>query len=202
MDLTENSEEILKNMHKKHRYNIRYAAKKGIVVREGKSEQDFETFYEILRECAERQKYFIHSKSYYKNIWEMFGKENKAHILIAEHEGEPLSSWFLFNHDGIIYYPYGGSLTKKTNLQHSSAIGWASIELGKKLGCEMFDMWGALEDLTKTSDPWFGFTQFKMRFGGQHVTYIDSYDLVIDKPMYKLFNSANSLRWKILKLLK
>ncbi len=202
LDLNESSEEILKNMHKKHRYNIRYAAKKGVVVRKGTTEADFETFYEILHECAVRQKYFIHSKTYYKTIWEMFSKENKAHILIAEHEEKPLSAWFLFNHEDILYYPYGGSLAEKTNLQHSSAVGWAAIELGKNLGCHTFDMWGSLDDPTDTTDPWFGFTQFKMRFGGKHITFIDSYDFVINPSMYKLFNTANTLRWKVLKLIK
>jgi lipid II:glycine glycyltransferase (peptidoglycan interpeptide bridge formation enzyme) len=63
-------------------------------------------------------------------------------------------------------------------------------------------MWGAAESLENTSDPWYGFTAFKLKFGGTYVEYMDSYDFVINRPTYNLFNFANDLRWKILKTLK
>ena len=74
--------------------------------------------------------------------------------------------------------------------------------MGKGLGCTSFDMWGAATNPNDTSDPYHGFTQFKLKFGGQHVTYIDSYDLIIDQALYHSFNTVNSLRWALLKVLK
>ena len=35
-----------------------------------------------------------------------------------------------------------------------------------------------------------------------HVTYIDSYDFVINEPVYKMFTVANDVRWKLLNILK
>lgn len=202
LDISIPKEEILKNMHKKHRYNIRYAFKNGVVVRKGETEGDYEIFYDLLVETAKRQKYFVHSKSYYQKIWEMFKEKGMVYILIAEHKGKPLTAWMLFSKDGVLYYPYGGSSDEQKNLMHSLAVAWAAVELGKELDCHTFDMWGAADNPEDESDPWYGFTQFKLKFGGRYVKYIDSYDLVLNKPVYTLFNLANKIRWTILRLLK
>lgn len=202
LDISPPEEEILAKMHKKHRYNIRYSKRKGIKVRKGTNREDFETFYTLLKDTAERQKYYIHSKDYYQTIWDVLKKDDMAHILIAEYEGVPLTAWMLFTYEGVLYYPYGGSSDEKKNLQHSLATAWSAIKLGKENGCNTFDMWGTAENLDDKEDEWHGFTDFKRKFNGEHVRYIDSYDFVVNEPMYKLFNTANDIRWKILKLIK
>ncbi|MBI2414281.1 peptidoglycan bridge formation glycyltransferase FemA/FemB family protein, partial [candidate division WWE3 bacterium] len=63
LDISRSEEEILSSMHKKHRYNINYAQKQGVTVREGTTEKDFEIFFELLKKTADRQHYFIHPKN-------------------------------------------------------------------------------------------------------------------------------------------
>lgn len=198
LDLRPTEEELLKNMHSKHRYNVRYAQRKGVWVHKN-NPNDFDTFYKLLEETAERQKYYIHPKKYYKLIWEILKPKSMCHIITAKYQNEALASWMLFSHENILYYPYGGSSEKHKNLFASNLLGWEAIKLGKRLGCHTFDMWGASENPNDKTNPWWGFTNFKLKFGGTHVTYIDSYDLVINQPVYTLFNIANNIRWKILK---
>jgi len=202
LDLTLDEQTILANMHKKHRYNIRYASKKGVAVEQGKTDADFETFYELLKNTADRQKYYVRSKKYYKLAWETLQKENEAYILIAKYQDEVLGAWMLFAHNNTLYYPYGGSSTKHRNLHASCLLGWEAIKLGKKLGCVKFDMWGAAKDPQNALDPYHGFTAFKLKYGGTRVSYIDSYDYVVNKPLYTLFNFANKIRWAVLTLVK
>lgn len=202
LDITKSEEEILGNMHTKHRYNISYAQRKGVRVEKAKNQQDFEDFYNLTRETVERQKFYTHPKSYFQKIWDLMNPKGICHILIGKYENEALAAWLFFTYEGILYYPYGGSSEKHKNLQASSLIAWEGIKLGKKLGCHTFDMWGASDDPNDKSDPWYGFTNFKLRFGGRFVEYIDSYDLVVNKPMYYAFGLANFVRWKILNLLK
>lgn len=202
LDLKPREDEILKNMHKKHRYNIRYSQKKGVTVKKATTQQDFDVFYEILKSTAERQKYYEHPKKYYQQIWEILEKKQICHIITAYFEETPLASWMLFNYNGILYYPYGGSTTEHKNLHASNLVGWEAIKLGKQLKCHTFDMWGAAKDPNDESDKDYGFTNFKLKFGGIHVEYIDSYDLVLNSAVFKTFNIANWARWKILKLLR
>ena len=204
LDLTKSEEELFANFHTKNRYNIRYAQKSGVKVRQAAttSTKDFETFYELLKDTSIRQKYYIHPKEYYQLIWELLQPKGIAHILLAEFNGEVLASWMLFTYENVLYYPYGGSLNKLQNLFPSNLIGWEAVRFGKYKNCHTFDMWGAAENPQNKEDPWYGFTNFKIKFGAKHVQYIDSYDFILNKTMHLLFNTANDLRWKILKVLK
>lgn len=202
LDLNKTEEELLANMHKKHRYNIRVAEKKGVQVRFARTEKDFNIFMELMKETAERQNFLIHPKSYYKTVWELFAPRQMAEILIAEYQGKPLAAWMLFINDATLYYPYGGSSDEYRNLFASNLIGWEAIKYGKRRDCKTFDMWGACSDLTNESDPEWGFTNFKLKFGGEYVEYIESHDLIINKPIYYLFNFVYPKVIRVLKTLK
>ncbi|MFZ2664011.1 MAG: peptidoglycan bridge formation glycyltransferase FemA/FemB family protein [Patescibacteria group bacterium] len=202
IDLTKPEEEILANMHKKHRYNIKLAQKKGVVVRESTNDKDFDLFFKLYDETGKRQKFFSRSRNYLEKVWKTFREENMSHLLIAEYEGKPLSAWLLIIYGDVLYYPYGGSTQEDKGVQSSCLLGWEAIRFGKKMGCTLFDMWGATEDMSNTSDPYYGFSLFKQKFGAKHVTYIPSYDYVINSSVYRLFTVANDVRWKFLSILK
>lgn len=203
IDLTKSDEELMSDMHKKRRYNIKYAMRKGVNVRKVEDEKkDFEIFYNLYNRTGDRQKFFNRSHDYMKNIWEVFRPAGAAEILIAEYKDEPLTAWLVFKYENILYYPYGGSSDKLKNLQHSCLVGWEAMKYGKKQGCTTFDLWGAAEDPNDKTDPYYGFTRFKEKYGGRHITYIDSHDLVINQPLYKLFITANQIRWKLLNAMK
>jgi lipid II:glycine glycyltransferase (peptidoglycan interpeptide bridge formation enzyme) len=202
LDLTLSEEELLNKMSTKQRYNTNYAIKKGVKVRRAEGEKDFNIFFDLYKETGIRQGFYYRPESYLRKAWEIFSSHNACDILIAEFEGKPLSSWVLFVSDEVLYYPYGGSTEKMKNLQANCLIGWEAIKYGKEKGCELFDMWGAAVDLNDTKDEYFGFSQFKAKYGGEHVSYIDSYDLVLNESVYKMFNLANNLRWKMLNILR
>lgn len=193
---------LLDNMHKKHRYNIKYAEAHGIKVRTAETEEDFDIFYRIYSSTGDRQHFFGRSRLYMKYAWETFKNAGAGDILIAEFNGTPLSAWMLFTYDNVLYYPYGGSLEDMKNIHHSTYLGWAAIKYGKEKGCTTFDMWGAATDMTNESDPYHNFSLFKSKFGATHVVYIDSYDLILNESVYTVFNTANSLRWKVLNFLR
>jgi lipid II:glycine glycyltransferase (peptidoglycan interpeptide bridge formation enzyme) len=200
MDISKPEKELFENMHKKHRYNARYAARKGVTIKLAETEADFEEFFQMFKETSLRQKYFIRPKRYYRLIWEKLHTKDMCHILTAMYEGKPLASWMVFLYENVIYYPYGGSSEEHRNLYASNALGWEAIRFGKEKGCEIFDMWGAAEDPEDKSDGFYGFTRFKEKFGAEHVRYLDSYDMVINKLPYFVFRHANNLRWKLLDL--
>jgi len=189
-------------MHKKHRYNIKLAQRRGVVVRESIKDEDFNLFFDLYSETGQRQRFFSRSRSYMEKVWKTFREADSSFLLIAEYEGKPLSAWMLLVYDGVLYYPYGGSTDKDRDVQSSCLIGWEAIKFGKKMGCETFDMWGAAEDMSNKSDPYYGFSLFKEKFGARHVTYIDSYDFVINEPVYKMFIVVNDMRWRLLNILK
>jgi lipid II:glycine glycyltransferase (peptidoglycan interpeptide bridge formation enzyme) len=202
MDLTLSEEELMSKMSTKQRYNTNYAIKKGVKVRKAENQKDFDIFFKLYEETGNRQGFYFRPRSYLQKAREIFSSHNACDILIAEYEGKPLASWMLFTSDNILYYPYGGSTEEMKNLQANCLIGWEAIKYGKGKNCTLFDMWGAAVDLNNINDPYYGFSQFKAKYGGQHVLYIDSYDLILNESAYKMFNLANNLRWKVLNILR
>ena len=198
LDISKDTDELLKNASQKTRYNIKLAEKKGVIVKVENNENGIKIFNDLMEETAKRQGFFPHSRNYYQKCFETLNKNNMANILIAYYNNVPLAAWMLFNKDDVLYYPYGTSSNEHRNLMPSNLLAWEAIKLGKSLNCTIFDMWGAVN---VESSPWWGFTKFKLGYGGVLVEYIDSYDLVINDTVYNLFNTAYSLFWKLKKII-
>ncbi len=208
LDLTKSEEELLKNMHPKTRYNIKVAQKHGVEIVEDNSENGFETFLKLYEETTTRQRFYAHTPSYHKNLWELLrdSKDYKNslsyHLLHAKLGRETLTSWVLFSFQNKLYYPYGASSREHRDKMANNLIMWEAIKLGKKLGCTSFDMWGALGENPDTKDPWYGFHKFKQGYGAVLTEFTGSYDYVLNSQMYSVVKVADKARWAFLKLKK
>ncbi len=196
LDLTKSEEEFLADMKQKTRYNVRLAQKKGVVVEERDDPEALEIFLKLQKETAQRQGFFVHPDSYYRTVWEVLRPKDMAHLLVAKVENTPVVAWLLLKYGETFYYPYGGSSTEFKNYMPSNLMMWEAIKLGKRLGCKVFDLWGATDD---ESDPWYGFTRFKLGYGGELTTFPSAYDLVLNPLLYYPFILADKLRWWFLR---
>lgn len=201
LDLTKKEEELLKNMKPKTRYNIRLSAKKGVIVREETNDKGFEIFTRLYFDTCQRQGYFGHNYHYHKTIFDTL-KNKISHILIAYYQNTPLGAFQLFLFNDILFYPYGGSSVKQRNLMAANLLMWEAIRFGKKRGAKIFDMWGSLPPHYDKKHPWAGFTRFKQGYGGKFVESAGSYDLVINKKLYPVYNHLFNLRNLFLKIKK
>lgn len=195
IDLTKSEEELLAAMHPKTRYNIGIAQKKGVEVYESTKQEDFAIYLKLYFETTKRQKYFGHTPTYHRRLWEILMPAKMARVLIAKYQGKLLVAWMLFNFGDTLYYPYGGSSTENREVMASNLVAWEAIRLGKNMGLRVFDMWGALGLDAKESDPWYGFHRFKAGYGPMHVEYVGTYDLVLKPSLYNILNVADKLRW-------
>ena len=197
LDLTKSEEELLAEMKQKTRYNVRLAEKKGVVVEERDDPEALDIFLKLQKETAKRQGFFVHPDSYYSTVWEVLRPKSMAHLLVAKVENTPVVAWLLLKYQDTFYYPYGGSSTEFKEYMASNLMMWEAIKLGKKLGCKVFDLWGATDD---ESDPWYGFTRFKLGYGGELVSFPGAYDLILNSLLYYPFILVDKLRWWFLKL--
>ncbi len=193
VDLTKSEEELLKNMHPKTRYNIKIAQKHRVKVEEKSDDSAFEIYSKLYFETTKRQGYHGHNKNYHRKVWETLKAAGMARLLIAFYHNEPLTAWMLLNFGDTLYYPYGGSSKAHSEVMANNLVSWETIKLGKKLGLKKFDMWGALGPNASPQDSWFGFHKFKQGYGGELVTYIGTYDLIFNWPVYLLFNIVEKL---------
>lgn len=199
VDLEKEEKEILGSMAEKTRYNIRLGLRHKVEIKEGKEEKDLEVFIKLLRETEERQGFYSHYPDYYRMLWEVMGDKMRK-LLIGYYNKKAVSAIMLFKFKDRLYYPYGGSSLEYREKMANYVIHWEAIKLGKKLGCRVYDMWGAFKESRKETDPWFGIYRFKKGFGGKLVEYPDSLDLVIDERLYKGYLFADKIRWGLLNL--
>jgi lipid II:glycine glycyltransferase (peptidoglycan interpeptide bridge formation enzyme) len=207
LDLKKSEDELLAAMHPKSRYNIKVAKRHGVKVVEDNSDKAFDEYWRLTEETTRRQKFYAHTKHYHKLQWQTFSHDTDtdkltSHLFTGEYEGKILTTLLFFVFHDTLYYPYGASSNDHRNVMHSNLAMWEGILFGKKLGLKKFDMWGAMEENPDTNDPWFGFHDFKRKFGPEHVEFIGSYDLVINPAMYQAYKVADKLRWLYLRMKK
>ena len=206
LDLTKPEEELLKNMHPKTRYNIRLAEKKGVKIVEDNSDDAFTQYLNLTKETTDRQKFYAHTQNYHKLMWESL-KQNgalnneklSAHLLKAIYNNQTLVTWILFVYKDTLYYPYGASSNQNREVMASNLMMWEAIRFGKKLGLKKFDMWGALGKNPDPNDSWYGFHKFKEGYGGKHIEFVGSFDLVINNYLYFIYKILNKIRWFVLR---
>lgn len=207
LDVTKSEEEILKTMHPKSRYNIKVAQRHEVKISEENTQHAFTQYWRLMEETTKRQKFYAHTKHYHELQWQAFLHTNDtnnltSHLFTATYDNTVLTALLFFVFHDTLYYPYGASSNEHRNVMHSNLAMWEGIRFGKKLGLKKFDMWGALGEEPDSRDPWFGFHDFKRKFGPEHVEFIGSYDLVINQAVYHAYKVADKLRWLYLRLKK
>lgn len=202
LDISGNSEDLIKNFNTKHRYNINVAKRKNLLVTFEINDEKIEEFYFLQKLTAKRQGYIIKPKSYFETLIKFFDKKGRCILSNVYYENEPIASWVFVIENDTAYYLYGGMNENFSVHKPANLLVWETILELKKRGVKILDFFGASEDLNNEQDPYYGFSIFKIRFGGKHFKYIKSYDLVLDTFSYNLFNLAQKMRWFFLNKLR
>lgn len=190
LDLSKTEEELLMFMKPKTRYNINLAQRKGVVVREGTS-QDLITLYQLMLETASRAEFKLHPQDYY---WQMFEalSPNNIKILVAEYNGQTLAGLILTLFSDTATYLHGGSAGSLRQVMAPYLLHWEAIKLAKKLNYVYYDFGGISTDDSHSG--WAGLTRFKKSFGGYEVSYPGSYDLIFSPIWYNVYKNARILK--------
>lgn len=185
LDLTLGDDDLLYNMRYNTRYNVRKAHKKGIKVREYGVEHIGE-WYKLYLDTAIRHNMPFQNQDFFSTILKNQDNSKKGvtvKMLMAEIEGEFLSSMFLVLSKKRGTYLYGASTSCKNNLMASYALQWESIKTAKEWGCTEYDMFGSAPNLNQ-NHPLHGVHIYKKGFGGNLYHRMGCWDYPYDQKMY------------------
>jgi len=171
IDITKSEDELLGQMEKDTRYNIRLAIRKGVAVRET---GDFEEFKTLYYDTAKR-KGFWPAKKELETLWRVFSENESAAILTASYNNEAVASCLLLFSDQQGFYVHAASLDKHREVMAPYLLLWDCIMFLKRKGCKMFDLEGIKDTRFKATKKWGGFSLFKKGFGGKEVEYLGSF---------------------------
>jgi lipid II:glycine glycyltransferase (peptidoglycan interpeptide bridge formation enzyme) len=182
-------ESMLARMHKKTRYNIRLAEKKGVVV-ERAGVEALSLWYALYRQTADRDKIAIHSEQYYRDL---FGLAPDLTLWLAKYDGQVLAGNIVLVHGKTATYLYGASGNEHRNLMAPYALQWAALTAVRNQGCTEYDLFG----IPPTNDPhhpMHGLYRFKNGFGGHRIHRSGAWDYVYRPVEWTAWTRADALR--------
>lgn len=182
-------EEMLGRMHKKTRYNIRLAEKKGVTV-ERSGVEALGEWYALYRETADRDKISIHSEAYYRDL---FAHAPRLTLWLARWEGKLLAGNIVLVHGRQAVYLYGASSNEHRNLMAPYALQWAAMRDCRDQGAVEYDLFG-IPPTDDPSHPMHGLYRFKNGFGGDRVHRHGAWDTVYRPLVWTLWTKADALR--------
>ena len=159
LDLSLGAEALIANCGKSQRRNIRFSAKNGVEIIEGKTREEFEAFYTIYERWSSVKQLAQYSK---EMEWEAFETTQKNRCLfLARHEGRIIAGSFVrFYPGGLVECSRNFSLPEFQYLKPNDLLIGHTIEWACKRGFRLISL-GAHH-------------KFLRGFGGQ-ITPIDRY---------------------------
>lgn len=194
LSLEGSEEEILGRMHKKWRYNIRLAAKKGVEIRSQKG-GDISEWYSLYKTTSERDHIALHSQSYYQNLINLAEdiQDPEIELLTAWHEDEMLAGIIVVYFKKQATYLYGASSNHKRNLMPAYLLQWEAIQRARDKGCLYYDLYGCSPS-ADPDHPMHGLFFVKTGFGGELVHRYGAWDYPYGKIFYFLYRMLERMR--------
>jgi lipid II:glycine glycyltransferase (peptidoglycan interpeptide bridge formation enzyme) len=196
LDLRPAIDQLLANFRKAWRQDIRIAQQRGVIVREARSDADFDTYYHLLKSTSERDGFFIHGKEHHKEILRLFASKGDAVIYLAELAGEPLAAKMLIRFGTWCYDMFGASANSHHNIPKTHLLQFRCLQWAKEHGCTYFDFRTVPEILQPGEEMW-GVYQFKKGFGGFSRLHLPTLDYVYRPLIYTAWHRAVAIRRRL-----
>jgi lipid II:glycine glycyltransferase (peptidoglycan interpeptide bridge formation enzyme) len=139
---------------------------------------DFEIFWNVYQNTAERQKFTPYSKDYLKKEFELFFGNNQAVLFFGEYQNTVISTAFIVYANGSGFYHHGASNNPFPGITASELVQWRAIQEAKRRGMKRYNFWGIVPE-SATKHPWHGLSKFKRSFGGFEEAYVHAQDMVL-----------------------
>ena len=182
IDLTKSEDELLANMRRQTRYEVRRAGKQGITVEKSRSEEIFKEFRKVQAKTAKRQGFVPPNLKTLMAEREAF--DDKIAIYVAKtDDGKPIAYGMIIKDgkEGDYYEAASTDLHRK--MPGAYALLWQTMKDLKAEGYERFNLWG-IAPPGQPNHRYAGVTTFKTGFGGEVVEYVPAHDMVISKAKY------------------
>ena len=182
LNLERTEEELLADMRRQTRYEVRRADKLGIKVTKHCDEEIFKEFYKVQGETAKRQGFVPPNLKTLLAEKQAFGK--KIAIYRAETaEGEAIAYGMIIGSGLEADYYEAASTELNRKLPGAYALLWRAIRDLKTEGYARFNLWG-IAPAGQPNHRYAGVTTFKTGFGGEVLEFVPAHDLVLSRIGY------------------
>ena len=177
-------DEIFEGFHSKTRYNVRLAIKKGVEIKEG-TREDLKEFHKIMIETGARDGFIIRPLSYFEKMYDELGPEHMK-LLMAYHDGKPISGVIPIMYGNKTWYLYGASSNAHRNLMPNYLLQWEMIKMAISRKDDIYDFRG-VSGVVDESHPQYGLYRFKKGFGATFTEFIGEVYIPFKPITYSLY---------------
>lgn len=199
INLEQSEEELLADMRRQTRYEVRKADKLGIKVDWGTSEELFREFHQVQLETAARQHFVPPDLKMLLAEREGFLSEAKTEgirIYTARTADGQMICYGLIIIDGAeAEYFEAASTELGREVPGTYALLWRAMRDLKAMGVKRFNLWGIAPE-GQPNHRYAGVTTFKKGFGGEVVEFVPAQDIVLKKSRYLVNLAVETARKK------
>lgn len=195
LDLRKSEDELLKEMRRQTRYEVRRAEKLGITVSWESGEEVFREFHQVQAETALRQHFVPPDLKTLLAEREAFGAEAARVYIAKTADGEPIAYGLILISGAEAEYFEAASTELNHKFPGAYALQWQVIKDFKALGIRRYNLWGIAPHGQK-NHRYAGVTTFKTGFGGEVVEFVPASDLVIRHLRYLINLIVETVRKK------
>ena len=195
LDLSKTEEELLSAMKPKTRYNIGLAERKGVKVKISSEISDIESFWQLMKQTADRDGFAPHHKEHYKKMFETMSEDGTVKLFLAEFDNKIIAANMVSFFGQVCIYLHGASSDLYRDVMAPYFLQWAAILEAKKLGLAKYDF-GGINGPSFYNKKWEGITRFKTGFGPEYkiTEYVGSHELVINPVIYSVYKFVKQVR--------
>jgi lipid II:glycine glycyltransferase (peptidoglycan interpeptide bridge formation enzyme) len=193
-------ETMLAGFDKDTRYAVRRAKREGVSVTTTADAGDLaaiDALHALVLETQRRAGFPKPALQRYRTAWRGLASAGRAAIFEARREGTLLASGMLVIEGRRSFYLFAGSVREeKGEPKHyaSYALQWAMMRHARDAGAEVHDLWGIAPEGAGPEHAWHGVGLFKKGFGGRPVVWAGTWDVVVDRTLYRMRAMAGRAR--------
>lgn len=195
-------DELMSLMSKSTRYNVRYAEKNGVEVKEyspddPQIEERVKEFYKLLEVTQERAGgYPIRPFSTFQKLFEVFKGTQDISLFEVSYQGDVIAFNISQRTQCWSSSFYASSNRLHSKLKAPYLLRWASIMRAKEFGSDVYDFWGIIPDSKQHK----GYSDHKLGFGGARIDHIGIMQMPLNSFKTVIFNRVLPLRSKFAEL--
>ena len=193
VDLTQSEEDLLKNMRRQTRYEVRRSEKLKFKVKKSNTPEILREFHQIQAETAKRQGFIPPRRKDLNAYAKSFGSD--LQIYRATLDGKPVAYGLVLTDALEGDYFEAASTELNYKFPGAYALQWYVMRDLKKQGKLRYNLWG-IAPAGQKNHKFAGVTTFKTGFGGEKFNYLHAHDLPVKKLHYGLIRLVEDARRK------
>jgi lipid II:glycine glycyltransferase (peptidoglycan interpeptide bridge formation enzyme) len=178
LDLAKGDDELMADMSKSTRANIRKAMRSEVDFRKVETAAELEQVLGIYHETADRAGFGIHEDQYYRDIFANLGEGSP--IIGAFDGGQLLAFVWLSRSGSTAFELYGGVSAEGQKQRVNYGVKWAALRAMREDGCARYDFNGLLND---------GISDFKKQFAKHENLLLGTWEKPLS-PLYPVYARA------------